>query len=90
MNVTGQGVEHLQETMKAEELPWRSFADEGPITRGRIATRWNLTATPTLYVIDARGVIRYKWVGKPGEAVMDAALAKLIEEVESDANESRE
>jgi peroxiredoxin len=90
VNVTGQGVEHLQETMKTEELPWRSFADEGPITRGRIATRWNLTATPTLYVIDAQGVIRYKWVGKPGDEVIDAALEKLIEKAESGRDVSRE
>jgi hypothetical protein len=30
------------------------------------------------YVIDYQGVIRYKWVGSPGEHVMDAALEKVI------------
>ena len=38
--------------------------------------------TPTLYVIDHKGVIRHKWVGGPGEKAIDAALDKLIKEAE--------
>lgn len=69
--------------MEKEKLPWRSFADLGPFGQGAIASKWNLSATPTFYVIDHKGVIRYKWVGRPGAEVLDAALAKLIQEAES-------
>jgi hypothetical protein len=41
---------------------------------GPIATKWNFSATPTLYLIDHKGVIRYKWTGPPGEKVLDAAI----------------
>ena len=41
--------------------------------------------TPGYYVIDHTGVIRYKWVGNPGEKAIDAALEKLIQEVEGNA-----
>jgi peroxiredoxin len=68
--------------MVKEKLNWRSFSDKGPITRGLIATRWNMSATPTMYVIDHKGVIRYKWVGAPGEKAIDDALEKLIGEGE--------
>jgi hypothetical protein len=70
--------------MDKEKLSWRSFSDapveEGP---GPIAARWNLFRTPTLYVIDHKGVIRHKWVGSPGEPVLDDALDKLLKEAEA-------
>jgi hypothetical protein len=59
-----------------ERLTWRSFADP----RGEIAARWNLSATPTLYVIHPNGTIRHKWVGGPGAKAIDSALEKLIGE----------
>jgi hypothetical protein len=68
--------------MDKEKLTWRSFADPGDIGQGAIAAKWNLSGTPTLYIIDHKGVIRHKWVGTPGEKAIDAALEKLIIEAE--------
>jgi hypothetical protein len=82
VNVVGHDARGLEAVMQKEKLTWRSFADPGDIGQGAIATRWNLTATPTLYVIDHRGVIRHKWLGSPGEKAIDAALEPLIKEAE--------
>jgi len=69
--------------MVREDLSWRSFVDPGRFPgQGAIATRWNLTVTPTFYLIDHTGTIRHKWLGSPGGKVIDAALEKLIEEAE--------
>jgi hypothetical protein len=68
--------------MDKEKLPWRSFADPGALGQGPIATKWNSPGTPTFYVIDPKGVIRYKWVGSPGAKAIDAALDRLIQEAE--------
>jgi hypothetical protein len=68
--------------MSQRKLTWRSFADAGDLGQGAIAARWNLSGTPTLYVIDPRGVIRHKWVGSPGEKVIDRALELLISKAE--------
>ena len=69
--------------MVREKLSWRSFVDPGrPPGQGPIATRWNVTFTPTFYAIDHTGTIRRKWLGPPGDKVIDAALEKLIEEAE--------
>jgi hypothetical protein len=65
--------------MDREQLTWRSFADSGAIY-----VKWSASGTPAYYVIDHRGVIRYKWLGRPGptEQTMDAALEKLVREAE--------
>jgi hypothetical protein len=65
--------------MEKNNITWRSFVDVGNAGAGSIATKWNLSATPTFYVIDHQGVIRYKWAGAPGGKLMDAALDKLID-----------
>ena len=77
VNVIGHEPKKLKEVMDKEKLSWRSFAG-----RGDIVGKWNPPATPTFYVIDHKGVIRYKWVGSPGENAIDAALDKLIQEAE--------
>jgi hypothetical protein len=78
----GGNAENLKDVVKREKLTWRSFADLGNAGQGVIADRWNLTNTPTLYALDPRGTIRYKWVGGPGEKAIDAALDQLIKEAE--------
>jgi hypothetical protein len=66
-----------------EKLNWRSFADQ----QGAITPKWCPQGTPSYYIIDHQGVIRYKWMGRPGpgERAIDAALEKVIQEAEGDA-----
>ena len=82
VNVNGFDVKKLKEAMDKEQMTWRSFADPGALGQGGIATKWNLTGTPTFYILDHKGIIRHKWVGALGEKVLDAALDKLIREAE--------
>ena len=77
VNVVGHEPKKLKEVMEKEQLTWRSISSQ------EVTTRWN-AGTPTYYVIDARGVIRNKWVGSPGEKAIDTALEKLIHEAEED------
>ena len=85
VNIVGNDPAKLKEVMVREKLTWRSFTDRGRIGQGPIATRWNVAMTPTFYVIDHTGTIRHKWLGPPGDKVIDAALEKLIEEAEKGA-----
>ena len=62
-------------------MTWRSFWDGGN-TSGPIASKWNVQGWPTLYVVDAKGVIRHKWMGSPGDKVLDEAIEKLVVEAE--------
>lgn len=63
-----------------ENLTWRSWWDGGD-TRGPIARQWNVQAWPTIYVLDHKGVIRYKNVR--GEA-MEKAVLELLKEMPAD------
>jgi hypothetical protein len=88
VNTSGCDARKLKGVVDKERLTWRSFADPGNLGQGSIATRWNLTSTPTLYVIDHKGVIRHKWLGSPGEKAIDAALEGLIKEAERPGQDS--
>jgi peroxiredoxin len=82
VHIGGSTAKQLKEVIEKDKITWRSFVDAGNAGAGPIATKWNLSATPTFYVIDHKGVIRHKWAGAPGEKVMDAALDKLIKAAE--------
>ena len=69
----------LKQVMEKEKLNWRSWPGRG------IAAKWSARGTPTYYVIDHRGVIRFKWVGYPGAQAIDTALKDLLKEVEASA-----
>jgi|SRR5262245_29519683 len=84
VNTNGYSVEKLKQVMDKENLNWRSFADakQGDNYFGPICAQWNLTGTPTLYILDHKGVIRHKWMGGPGDKAIDDAIAKLVKEAE--------
>jgi len=79
-----QSKEALKKALADEQLTWRSWFD-GPGTQGPIATKWNIHGWPTLYVLDHKGVIRHKWVGSPGDKVLDEAIEKLVKQAEQEA-----
>ncbi len=79
-----QDREALKTVMKEEEITWRSWWDGGS-TSGPIASQWNVQGWPTIYVLDAEGVIRFKNVR--GEK-MDEAVDTLLAEIEKPAASS--
>ena len=85
-NLIGVNSDRDKETyfagVKEKNVSWRSFWCGPKGTSGPIPTKWNVSGWPTLYVIDHKGVIRYKWAGAPGEKVIDAALEKLMKTAE--------
>src|SRR5438270_10938711 len=67
----------LKETLKEENITWRSFWNGKEGTSGPISTEWNVHSWPTIYVIDADGVIRHKNLrGDPLEKAIDALVKK--------------
>jgi hypothetical protein len=76
VNIFDREPKKLKEIMEKERITWRSIASQA------VTSRWN-AGTPTYYVLDGKGVIRYKWVGSPGEKAIDTALEKLLLEAEN-------
>ena len=54
-----QDRQELKKIIDKEGITWRSWWDGGS-THGPIATKWNVQAWPTLYLLDGKGTIRYK------------------------------
>jgi thiol-disulfide isomerase/thioredoxin len=72
---TDETIATLQKSIRTGEVTWRCWWDGGP---GRpIASRWNVRAWPTIYVLDARGVIRAK---NPRDESLDKLIDGLLEE----------
>jgi thiol-disulfide isomerase/thioredoxin len=71
--------ETLTQFLDKEPMPWKHWWDGrgGPVTKGL-----NLRYYPTIYVLDAKGTIRYK--GVRGEK-MTAAVEKLLKEIDTEA-----
>ena len=69
----------LREVLKKENMTWRSFWDGGS-KGGPIARQYDVHFWPTIYVLDAKGVIRYK--DTRGEA-MDKAVDELLNEMKT-------
>ena len=71
----------LKKAMEKEKISWRSFWNGGS-TDGPISSRWSIRGWPTLFLIDHKGVLRAKYVGSPGEKVLDEKLDALVKEAE--------
>jgi hypothetical protein len=69
---------HLRDVLKKENMTWRSWWDGGD-TSGPIATQWNVRSWPTIYVLDHKGVIRFKG---PREQQLDEAVDQLLSELQ--------
>jgi hypothetical protein len=68
----------LKEVLKKENITWRSWFDGS--TGGPIATQWNLNGWPTLYLLDARGVIQLKTEGSELPKGFDELIETLVKQ----------
>jgi len=67
--------EELKKGEKENGITWRSFHDG---RQGPIGEKWRIQAIPAIYVLDAKGVIRYKDVR---EKKLDEAVEFLLKEM---------
>jgi peroxiredoxin len=65
----------LEEFIAREPMPWAHWW-EGP--NAPLVKQWNIQAFPTIYVIDAKGVIRHKHIRA---SELEKAVEKLLAEV---------
>src|SRR5262245_24207980 len=71
----------IKEKNEKQKITWRSFWNGTAGTGGPISKEWRVKAWPTLFLIDHEGVIRRRWVGSPGDTVLDEAIDELVAKV---------
>jgi|SRR6516225_8027450 hypothetical protein len=77
--------ESARRAITKEKINWRSFFDGAP-GRGPIAIRWGVSTWPTVYVIDAAGVIRSTGAR---DAKLDEVVDALVLELEKSKSASK-
>jgi len=78
INSDDGGADAVKKILAEQAITWRQAVDGG--LDGPLATRWNVHGWPTIFVLDAKGVIRYRDVR--GEE-MDKAVLALVDEAKS-------
>ena len=71
-------LEKINAMLKEQGITWRQAIDG--TTSGPIATRWNVQGWPTIYILDAKGVIRFLSKDARGAALgknVDLLLAEM-------------
>jgi thiol-disulfide isomerase/thioredoxin/tRNA A-37 threonylcarbamoyl transferase component Bud32 len=79
VNADDDHVEVLRECQR-QHLTWRSWWDGGP-SGGRLTQRWQIEGFPTIYLIDPKGIIRYRFPQMVGHE-LDEAIETLMHEQE--------
>jgi hypothetical protein len=69
-----------------QNISWRSFWNGPEGTGGPISAEWNVSGWPTLFIIDAKGVIRHRFLGNPGDEKLDKFIDDLVAEAEKTAS----
>jgi hypothetical protein len=80
----GVNSDDSRETVKSarvsENLSWRSFWNGGS-TDGPISRAWGVRGWPSIWVIDAKGIVRKKFEGAPQGDILDQAVDQLLREM---------
>src|SRR5215468_6992199 len=91
VNVNCHDPRTLKGVMARERLTFRSFTDKADGEGlGVIGSAWNLFGTPTVFVLDHKGVIRYRQMGIPDRKAIDGVLKELIREAEAKDKKKKE
>jgi Thioredoxin-like len=65
----------VNKILKAENITWRQAIDGS--TSGPLATRFNVSGWPTIYILDKKGVIRFRDLR---DEEMESAVNRLLAE----------
>ena len=67
--------ETVKKILAEQEITWRQAIDGA--TDGPLATDWNINGWPTIFILDEKGVIRFKDLR---DQEMEDAVMKLLKE----------
>ena len=82
-------IEVARKSVEELNINWRSFWCGEKGTFGPIATKWNIESWPTTYLIDAKGIIRYKNIrGEELDEAIEKLMSEAGHEIELEAEEA--
>jgi hypothetical protein len=76
LGINSDPADKVKQILADNDITWRQ-AVEGS-TSGPLPKKWNVKSWPTIYILDAKGVIRFKNLR---DEAMEDAVMKLLEEI---------
>ena len=73
-----------------QKMTWQSFWNNG--SEGGIPGTWNVHSWPTVYILDSKGIVRFKMRGYGGtrtDALLDGIADQLLDEMSSQASSGK-
>ena len=92
IGVNGDGnLPDAKRAVTREKMTWPSFWNGKDGASGAISSAWNVSGWPTVYVIDADGIIRFKFegYGAPTSNMLNGSVDELMKKLESKNNDAR-
>ncbi len=80
-------LDNIRQVVSEKNITWRSFWNGPEGTSGPISKKWSIRGWPTIYLLDDKGVIRYKNVRGPK---LDEAIVSLLGEMGEEVDLSEE
>jgi len=75
---TDENRNELKKVLAEEKITWRSWWNGGG-TKGPITREWGISSYPAIFVLDQKGVIRYRDVrGEDLDKAVDALLKEAL------------
>jgi hypothetical protein len=68
--------------LKQNQVSWPTVWSRGPVGHSTIETLWSVDGYPTIYLIDAGGVIQFKSLGSPDGTVLEDTVAAMMKDAE--------
>jgi hypothetical protein len=81
VNCDHDNLEAVKQRIAEKQMKWRNWQNDTAEDE-RITTRYRVKAYPTIYLIDAKGVIRFYWPGLLPEKALDQKVDALVKEAE--------
>jgi peroxiredoxin len=75
---TDTTLERARQVAKEQKIGWRSWWDGGLQLRGPLCQRYGVTAVPTTFVIDKKGIIRQQFPGTTIEFLLDRKVDETL------------
>jgi hypothetical protein len=63
--------------IKEANINWRYWIDT---PQNAIVSRWEVSGYPTVFLIDAKGIVRYRHEGAPSSDELDQEINRLLAE----------
>jgi peroxiredoxin len=80
LGINSDPQDKAKKAIEREKITWRSWWDGGN-SSGPIAATWNVNAWPTTYILDHKGIIRFRYSSRSSEAELAKNIDQLLLEL---------